>query len=583
MPMAFTRAPAFEEGTSLFLGLNADNTPAGIVTPRHLITIAGARSGKGAGLIIPNLLQWSAGSVLVIDPKGENAAASWEAREAMGHSVHVVDPFRVADVPDRLRSALNPLDAVDPSSLHAREDIRVIADGLVMRYNAKDAMWDNGAVSVLSGMIAHTLTAAPPERRNLPAVRSLLRWTDEQLEDVWNDMAGNPAIGGLAEAAASVGLSSAKSAREFVKGARDNTEWLDSEAMRQSLGHSNFKLADLKNGKTAVFLVLPPHYIKEHGRFLRLFVRCALDAMAKGGQGGGRCLFLLDEFHSLGHIDEIATAAGLMPAYGVHLWPFVQDLGQLVTLYGKEGAETFFGNADAHIFFGNTDPLTLDHISIRLGRYGHDDISTSRPFPVLQPPPVYRGSSSDPLTSMQLQYLAHDADMLNWEFQREESLRAHHENAAYEADARKIGQPRFPPETVREMVAKHSGDALARSMLVFGTGGRVHRLRPFGWWMELPEPITPAAAAPAPAPKRDYDAELRATLGNMEADTQALRKQGWGLIADGIVACVIAWGMMVWGRGWVDTLAFGLCLVAGLCLAVGASKVVDARRQRIKT
>jgi len=58
MPFSFSLAPEWERGRSLFLGLRHDNRPAGITTPRHLITIAGARSGKGAGLIIPNLLSW---------------------------------------------------------------------------------------------------------------------------------------------------------------------------------------------------------------------------------------------------------------------------------------------------------------------------------------------------------------------------------------------------------------------------------------------------------------------------------------------------------------------------------------------
>jgi hypothetical protein len=56
-----------------------------------------------------------------------------------------------------------------------------------------------------------------------------------------------------------------------------------------------------------------------------------------------------------------------MPGYGLHLWPFLQDLGQLEELYERNGATTFFSNADAHIFFGNGDPQTLTHISREVG------------------------------------------------------------------------------------------------------------------------------------------------------------------------------------------------------------------------
>lgn len=520
MSFQFTPAPPMQEG-ALFLGVNG--YASGIRTPRHLVTIAGSRSGKGAALIIPNLRQWSAGSVLVIDPKGENAEATWKHREAMGHKVYVVDPFRVAKVPARLRAAFNPLEAVfqreaalrspifrDKDGREhsradlghvstAREDIRVIADGLVMRSKKEDAMWDNGAVTVLAGLIAHTISTAPPDKRNLVAMRSLLRWTDEALEEsVWPAMSENPAFGGLAEAAAAVGLSSAKSAREFVKGARDQTEWLDSDPMRAVLDHSAFDLAELKNGKTAVYLVLPADYLDEHGRFLRLFVRCALSAMAKGGQGGkgGKCLFLLDEFFSLGHISEIAKAAGLMPSYGVHLWPFLQDLGQLVSLYGKEGAETFFGNADAHIFFGNTDPLTLEHVSARFGRYGANELVTARPHPL--PPPLPRMGSTDPIMRADEQreiWADHMARI------REQS-ESHAQSVRYEAEARKVGQPRIAPETVREMVGKKADDDLARSMIVFGQGGDIFQLLPWGYWYP-----------PAPS-KADLEREARQAEAN---------------------------------------------------------------------
>lgn len=487
MAYQFDPPPRMQDG-AIFLGLNDQGQPCGIVTPRHLVTTGGARSGKGVGLILQNLRQWSAGSVLVIDPKGENAENSWQEREAMGHTVRVVDPFRVANVPDRLRAAFNPLAALDASSLTAREDIRVIADGLIMRTNPRDAMWDNGALSIAAGFIAHNLSTAPENLRTLPACRAMLRQTDDQLADVFADMAENPAFGGLAQAAGAVGLSEARSAREFVKGARDQLEWLDSEPMQAALGHSDFDLADLKNGKTAVYLVLPPQYIQEHGRFLRLFVRCAINAMAKGGQGGGRCLFILDEFFSLGYIAEIATAAGLMPAYGVHLWPFLQDLGQLVKLYETEGAETFFGNADAHIFFGNTDPMTLEHISRRLGSVTPQEIG---PAPVHVPS---RPSSADSYSWMTGGRNTRGGHMMGSMLAGMDNIAGGisdaigaHEQAQYQLKAASIGRPRLAPDEVREMVARHAGDTVARSMIVFGTGGLVHRLKLHPYFLPFPQ------------------------------------------------------------------------------------------------
>ena len=51
---------------------NGKNCYCWSVAKRHFITLAPTRSGKGAFLIVPNLLRLQAPSI-VIDPKGENA------------------------------------------------------------------------------------------------------------------------------------------------------------------------------------------------------------------------------------------------------------------------------------------------------------------------------------------------------------------------------------------------------------------------------------------------------------------------------------------------------------------------------
>ena len=187
----------WQEG-DLFLGRSKMGADSGLGSERGAICIAGSRSGKGSAIIIPNLLRWPH-AALVIDPKGENAGATWEARERFG-PVRVLDPFRAADVPDRLRASCNPLEGIAAGSLTAREDIRLIADGLVMRFNDKDAVWDDGAVTVIAGMIAYAVQAAPAgQTASLLDMRRLLRLPPAGLAEVFAKMAeGGEAFGGLA-------------------------------------------------------------------------------------------------------------------------------------------------------------------------------------------------------------------------------------------------------------------------------------------------------------------------------------------------------------------------------------------------
>jgi type IV secretion system protein VirD4 len=157
-----------------------------------------------------------------------------------------------------------------------------------------------------------------------------------------------------------------------------------------SLAGEGFDLADLKRAAMTVYLCLPGRHMGPCGRWLRLFVNLALQAMertsafagAGSGQTATRCpvLFVLDEFASLGHMRQIEDAAGQIAGYGVKLWPILQDLGQLKALY-KERWETFMGNAGILQFFGNNDLTTLEWVSKRIGTTTIEQLSGSQVSP----------------------------------------------------------------------------------------------------------------------------------------------------------------------------------------------------------
>lgn len=366
-------APFKYERGGFFLGLDADGNEIGIKTDVHLLTLGGSGAGKGTSLIVPNAIRWPH-NLLLIDPKGENARLAWKHREALGQKVGVIDPFfqiPKGEIPDRLRVSINPLASIDPAHPRARAAIAAIANGMVISHNPQHEEWAEGARSLLAGLCAFVVADAPPQHRTMGKVRALLQQKDEALKATAEIMAEDTRLGGLIRSAGLAlltGLSSRDKSmeRDFIGTVRRATQWLDDEAVQASLSHSNFDLSDLKSGDATLFLVLPPDYINAYAGFLRLFVKTALHTMGTS-ESGKRCLFLLDEFYSLGRLDELSEAAGRMRSYGVHLWPFLQGLGQLQELYGKEGAQTFLTNAAAHIFLGNdADDFTLNYIVKRL-------------------------------------------------------------------------------------------------------------------------------------------------------------------------------------------------------------------------
>lgn len=352
----------------LFMGRSLYNPflNIGLEDSRHMLTIAGSRAGKGTTVIIPNLLLWK-GSSLVIDPKGTNAAVTARRRKEMGQNVHLIDPFGILG--KGKSASFNPLEKLDPNSPTIREEINIITEALVVPdQNQKERHWDDGAKTVIAGLIAHLVTSPKYEKPTLPMLRDLISMLPEQQIELWAEMSMNDGAGRLAKDAATrvirgIGSNEISS---ILSNADKHTEWLSSPAMKETLGSSSFEFADLKSNPTTVYLIIPPQFLETHNRFLRLFVNLSISQMAIGGRAKVPVLLMMDEFLALGRMEEVEKAFGLMAGYNLLMWPFVQDLGRLKHLYGPS-VNAFITNSRAIQIFGVSDEETKEFVSKYIG------------------------------------------------------------------------------------------------------------------------------------------------------------------------------------------------------------------------
>jgi len=351
--------------------------------PAHLITLAPTRAGKGVGTVIPNLLA-AERSVLVIDPKGENAQIAGEARRRFG-TVHVLDPFGVSGMPS---AAYNPLDRLAPDSLDLGEDAASLTEALVMDPPGQvtEAHWNEEAKAILGGLIMFCVCHEDRNRRTLATVREYLTLPPEKLRALLELMQDSDAAGGLIARAANRFLGKAdREAASVLSNAQRHTHFLDSPRIAKVLSRSDFHFSDLRHRIASVFLVLPPNRMDAYSRWLRLLVSQALQDIARdaeasvrpqsgpaGAQGSTQrlktpTLFLLDEFAALGRLEAVERAMGLMAGYGLQLWPILQDMSQLKDLYG-ERAGTFIANAGVQQVFGVNDFETAKWLSQMIGQ-----------------------------------------------------------------------------------------------------------------------------------------------------------------------------------------------------------------------
>jgi type IV secretion system protein VirD4 len=332
----------------------------------HLLTLAPTGSGKGIGAVLPNLLDYR-GSVLCTDIKGEaHAVSARYRREILGHNIAALDPFSLAGG----RDSYNPLDLIDPATDDAYDSARLIASMLVVPEPGQhEPFWDDEASSLLAGIVLHVAVSAPPEHRHLGTVRHLLTLGATDFSLLLDRMTRTDACHGLIHRAANrIRQKDERLLAGVLASTNRHTEFLDSPHLLATLKTSSFRFADLKHWRLSVYLILPPHHLRTHGRWLRLLTAAALRVLTlTPGHPAWRVLLLLDEFGALGRMHSVEEAITYARGYGVSIWMLTQDLAQLRDLYPRSW-ETLLANVRVLQAFGTADQFTAEHLSRLTGQ-----------------------------------------------------------------------------------------------------------------------------------------------------------------------------------------------------------------------
>jgi type IV secretion system protein VirD4 len=330
----------------------------------HLLTLAPTGAGKGVSCVIPTLLDYP-GSILVIDPKGENYAVTAAYRRSIGHQVVALDPFGLVGG----TGSFNPLETLDPENMDAIDDAAALAEMLVVRdprASGDTMFWSEEAKALIAGVIL--FAAAAGGTRTLDTAWQMLSLPPRDLKKLWDAMAASPAAaGGVKSAADRMRQKGDRVRSAILAEAQSHLHFLESPRLARVMERSTFSFSDLKTGRTTVYIVVPPDRIDTCRRWLRLMVGSALDALIRTpGDPRDRVLFLLDEFPALGHMPPLERAVSLARGYGATCWLLAQDLSQLRALYPVTWS-SFVANAGVVQAFGTNDVETATYLSTMLG------------------------------------------------------------------------------------------------------------------------------------------------------------------------------------------------------------------------
>ena len=359
--------------TGLYLGL-LDGQPIFYSGKAHLLTCAPARQGKGIGVVIPNLLHYQ-GSVIVTDPKGELAAVTAaHRRERFGQDVAVFNPWGLHGLPQH---RINPLENIiaiagDPARLRGLTDeIKAIVMQLYPEpEDTRNQFFREGARNIMRAVLLY-LALCSPKRCTLPEMWRIIA-NPLRLERMVAAMRKEDVLGGIL---ADLGDDLAHQMEDnpdlfgdFRSGAVQHLSIFEPGGyLADAVSASDISLADLKTGNVTLYLAFPPDRIASHGAALGLIVNQAITAVARSKERG-EVLFMLDEFANIGKLAGLAESLTALPGLGVRVWMIVQELAEIVRIYGPNTAKTIQSQAEVRQFFAVNSAELAQSLSRELGQ-----------------------------------------------------------------------------------------------------------------------------------------------------------------------------------------------------------------------
>ena len=331
--------------------------------PLHTLVAAPTRSGKGVGIVIPNLLTWN-GSVVVLDIKKENyeLTAGYRSKH---QEVFLWSPM------DAHSACYNPFDFITPEGPRRITDIQLLATILLPAPPRSDPMWINEARDLFMGLALLVLDD-PDVPSTLGQVYRTLKQEVDLAEAATlaldrTDLSLDPIC---RQALANFRNKAAKE-RSGVKSTLTAALnlWAN-PSIDAATATSDFDLRTFRRRRASVYVGVAQDTLLTLAPLLNLFFQQAVATLSHALPGKDEphdVLFMIDEFPMLGQMESLAKGLALLAGYKIRIVLITQGLGQLKEIYGPAGQESILQNCALQVFFASNDDTTTNYVSARLG------------------------------------------------------------------------------------------------------------------------------------------------------------------------------------------------------------------------
>ena len=344
---------------------------------QFVILAAPTRSGKGVGIVIPNLLEYGE-SMVVLDIKQENFDLTSGWRAAQGQAVYLFNPF----AEDRRTHRWNPLTYVSKDPAFRVSDLASIAALLYPDDNAEQRFWTSQARNAFMALALYlfenlddeqSLGYPSPLPPTLGAIYRLSSGDRSDLKAFLRTLSGRPFLGATARTAFANLLSQADETFASIMGTfrEPLNAWIN-PVLDAATSADDFLLTDVRRRKMTIYIGIQPNKLAESRLIVNLFFSQLINQNTRELPRNNpdlrhQCLLLMDEFTSIGKIEIISTAIAYLAGYNMRLLPVIQSMAQLDAVYGKDVARTLLTNHALQIVYAPREQQDANDYSEMLG------------------------------------------------------------------------------------------------------------------------------------------------------------------------------------------------------------------------
>ncbi|WP_420822383.1 type IV secretory system conjugative DNA transfer family protein [Sphingomonas ginkgonis] len=341
----------------------------------HCIVEAPTRSGKGVGIVIPNLLSWQE-SVVVLDVKRENWDATAGFRKKYGQAVYLFNPTD----PEGQTARYNPLgyiDRTDPDQVVI--ELQKIATMLFVPPERGEPFWTDSARTAFVGVGAYLAVADQPF--TIGSIYRLMTTGDTRgffrrvLDDRSLDLSQ-----GCRNALADFTSGADNTFASIVQTVTSKLSlWLNPR-VDAATEASDFDLRELRSRRMSIYLGVSPDELDRVAPLYNLLFQQLVDLNVRDLPDTAtplKILVILDEFARIGRAQVIASAFSYVAGYGIRLLPVIQSRSQLRAVYGEHVANEIVANCGVEVAFTPKELRVANELSERIGYVGQESVTKS--------------------------------------------------------------------------------------------------------------------------------------------------------------------------------------------------------------